>query len=80
MTDFTQADLMTAIITPFNEQGEVDYPGLEELTEHLLKTGSRGFVIGGTTGETATMTHDEKIQLYTKFAQIVNNRVPVIAG
>ncbi|MCT6892011.1 MAG: dihydrodipicolinate synthase family protein, partial [Lactobacillus sp.] len=56
MTDFTQADLMTAIITPFNEQGEVDYPGLEELTEHLLKTGSRGFVIGGTTGETATMT------------------------
>ncbi|MCX8736639.1 4-hydroxy-tetrahydrodipicolinate synthase [Lactobacillus sp. B4026] len=71
---------MTAIITPFNEQGEVDYPGLEELTEHLLKTGSRGFVIGGTTGETATMTHDEKIQLYTKFAQIVNNRVPVIAG
>lgn len=80
MTDFTQADLMTAIITPFNEQGEVDYPGLEELTEHLLKTGSRGFVIGGTTGETATMTHDEKIQLYTKFARIVNNRVPVIAG
>lgn len=80
MTDFTQADLMTAIITPFNEQGEVDYPGLAELTEHLLKTGSRGFVIGGTTGETATMTHDEKIQLYTKFARIVNNRVPVIAG
>lgn len=80
MIDFTQVDLMTAIITPFNEEGKVDYPGLEKLTEHLMKTGSRGFVIGGTTGEAATMTHDEKIELYTKFAQIVNGRVPVIAG
>lgn len=80
MTDFTNADLLTALITPFNEQGEVDYPGLKELTELLLATGSRGFVIGGTTGETATMNHDEKIELYTRFAEIVAGRVPVIAG
>ena len=80
MTDFTKADLITAIITPFNKQGNIDYPGLEKLTEHLISTGSRGFVIGGTTGETPTMTHDEKIKLYTRFAQIINGRVPVIAG
>lgn len=80
MTNFDKADLMTAIITPFKKEGEVDYPGLKRLTEHLLNTGSNGFVIGGTTGETATMTHDEKIALYTKFAQIVDHRVPVIAG
>lgn len=80
MADFTRADLLTAIITPFNKQGEVDYPGLEKLTEHLIVTGSRGFVIGGTTGETPTLSHDEKIELYTKFAQIINGRVPVIAG
>ena len=80
MTNFDKADLMTAIITPFNKEGKVDYPGLKELAEHLINTGSNGFVIGGTTGETATMTHDEKIELYTKFAQIIAGRVPVIAG
>ena len=80
MTNFDKADLMTAIITPFNKEDKVDYPGLKELTEHLINTGSNGFVIGGTTGETATMTHDEKIELYTKFAQIIAGRVPVIAG
>ena len=80
MINFDKADLMTAIITPFNKEGKVDYPGLKELTEHLINTGSNGFVIGGTTGETATMTHDEKIELYTKFAQIIAGRVPVIAG
>ena len=80
MTNFDKADLMTAIITPFNKEDKVDYPGLKELTEHLINTGSNGFVIGGTTGETTTMTHDEKIELYTKFAQIIAGRVPVIAG
>ena len=80
MTNFDKANLMTAIITPFNKEGKVDYPGLKELTEHLINTGSNGFVIGGTTGETATMTHDEKIELYTNFAQIIAGRVPVIAG
>ena len=80
MTNFDKADLMTAIITPFNKEDKVDYPGLKELAEHLINTGSNGFVIGGTTGETATMTHDEKIELYTKFAQIIAGRVPVIAG
>ena len=80
MTNFDKADLMTAIITPFNKEGKVDHPGLKELTEHLINTGSNGFVIGGTTGETATMTHDEKIELYTNFAQIIAGRVPVIAG
>lgn len=80
MTNFDKADLMTAIITPFNKEDKVDYPGLKRLTEHLLNTGSTGFVIGGTTGETATMTHDEKIELYTKFVQIIAGRVPVVAG
>lgn len=80
MIDFTDTDIITAIITPFNEQGAIDYAGLEQLTEHLIATGSRGFVIGGTTGESPTLTHEEKITLYTRFAQIIDGRVPVIAG
>lgn len=74
------ADLLTAIITPFTEDGEIDFASLTELTNNLIDQGCNGFVIGGTTGETPTLTHDEKITLYTRFGQIVNGRVPVIAG
>ncbi|WP_461243422.1 4-hydroxy-tetrahydrodipicolinate synthase [Secundilactobacillus muriivasis] len=80
MTTLENVDLMTAIITPFDDNDQINYDALERLTNHLLETGSRGFVIGGTTGETPTLSHDEKIELYTRFAQIINGRVPVIAG
>lgn len=74
------ADIMTAIITPFGDNGTINFDALERLTNHCLETGSRGFVIGGTTGETPTLTHDEKIELYTRFAQIVAGRGVIIAG
>lgn len=78
---FENVDLMTAIITPFNDEGtEINFDALENLTNHLLETGSKGFVIGGTTGETPTLSEAEKLELYTKFAEIVNGRVPIIAG
>lgn len=73
-------DLMTAIITPFDENDQIDYDALAKLTEHLLSTGSQGFVIGGTTGETPTLSEDEKLTLYQKFVKIVAGRVPIIAG
>ena len=74
------ADLLTAIVTPFDDQGQVDFASLEKLTNYLIDQGSNGFVIGGTTGETPTLTHDEKIQLYEEFGKMVAGRVPVIAG
>lgn len=74
------ADLLTAIVTPFNDHDEIDFDALEKLTNYLIKEGCNGFVVGGTTGETPELTHDEKIELYTRFGQIVNGRVPVIAG
>lgn len=77
---FENVDLMTAIITPFNKQGLIDFEALKKLTKHLLSTGSKGFVIGGTTGETPTLTEDEKLQLYRRFVEIVDSRVPIIAG
>ncbi|PMD70705.1 4-hydroxy-tetrahydrodipicolinate synthase [Companilactobacillus nuruki] len=77
---FENVDLMTAIITPFDKQGLIDFEALKKLTEHLLSTGSKGFVIGGTTGETPTLTEDEKLQLYRRFVEIVDSRVPIIAG
>ena len=74
------ADLLTAIVTPFNEQNELDFASLAKLTNHLIEQGSNGFVIGGTTGETPTLSHDEKLALYREFAKIIDGRVPVIAG
>jgi len=77
---FDNADLMTAIITPLDKENKIDFEALRKLTEHLLSTGSKGFVIGGTTGETPTLTETEKLDLYRKFVDIVDGRVPIIAG
>jgi len=77
---FENADLMTAIITPFDDDQKVDFTSLKKLTEHLLATGSKGFVIGGTTGETPTLTETEKLELYRNFVDIVAGRVPIVAG
>ncbi|MCT6848876.1 MAG: 4-hydroxy-tetrahydrodipicolinate synthase [Apilactobacillus kunkeei] len=73
-------DIMTAIITPFDDNGNIDYAALERVTQHCLENGSRGFVIGGTTGETPTLTTEEKIELYTRFGAMVGDSAYVIAG
>lgn len=80
MMDLKAADLMVAIVTPFTEANEINYPALDQLTEHLLANGANGFVIGGTTGETPTLSHDEKLALYRHFGALVAGRVPVVAG
>lgn len=77
---FSDVDLMTAIITPFDEELRINYKALKKLTEHLLNNGTKGFVIGGTTGETPTLTEVEKLDLYRNFAEFVDGRVPIIAG
>ena len=74
------ADFMVAIITPFDENNQINYPALDRLTDHLLEKGANGFVIGGTTSETPTLSHDEKLALYKHFGAYVHGRVPVIAG
>lgn len=80
MMTLAKTDLLTAIVTPFTADNQIDFASLEKLTNHLLDQGSNGFVIGGTTGETPTLTHDEKLALYREFGKIVAGRVPVIAG
>lgn len=80
MTNLLNSDLLTAIVTPFDAEGKIDFASLEKLTNYLINQGVNGFVVGGTTGETPTLSHDEKIALYEHFGQIVNHRVPVIAG
>ncbi|WP_188633300.1 4-hydroxy-tetrahydrodipicolinate synthase [Lentibacillus kapialis] len=71
---------MTAMVTPFDANGQVDFAKTTKLIEYLLSNGSEGLVIGGTTGESPTLTTDEKIALFRHTVKMVNNRVPVIAG
>lgn len=72
--------IITALVTPFNQDGSINYDELEQLTDHLIQHGSDGFVIGGTTGEGPNLSHDEKISLFSRFVEIVDGRAKIIAG
>jgi len=68
-----------ALITPF-KNGEIDWPSFENLVEWHIEQGSHGLVPCGTTGESPTLSHDEHMAITAKCAQVVNGRIPVIAG
>ncbi|WP_060680160.1 4-hydroxy-tetrahydrodipicolinate synthase [Virgibacillus halodenitrificans] len=72
--------VLTAMVTPFNPRGEVDYDQTTKLIEYLIEHGTDGLVIAGTTGESPTLTSAEKIDLFKHVVKVVNKRIPVIAG
>jgi 4-hydroxy-tetrahydrodipicolinate synthase len=72
--------VVTAMVTPFNENLEVNYDAAQALAELLVQTGSSGLVVSGTTGESPTLTHGEKITLFRKVKEAVGNRAAVLAG
>ncbi|MBJ7687500.1 4-hydroxy-tetrahydrodipicolinate synthase [Weissella confusa] len=77
---YENIELITAIITPFTANDQIDYVALDRLADRLMHDGTQGFVIGGTTGESPTVTHDEKIALYTHFAAHIGDRGVVVAN
>src|SRR5690606_7032835 len=60
--------------------GEIDYPATRNLINHLIANGSDGLVVAGTTGESPTLSNEEKVELFKFTVEVVNGRVPVIAG
>lgn len=72
--------LLTAMVTPFNADGSVNYEKAAELAEWLINNGSDGLVVAGSTGEAATMSTEEKLELFRVVVKRINKRVPVIAG
>lgn len=72
--------VMTAMVTPFDERGDIDYPATKNLINHLLANGTDALVIAGTTGESPTLTAEEKVELFKFTVQTVAGRAPVIAG
>lgn len=78
--DLKNSHIMTAMVTPFGKDGNVDYELLKKLIAHLLSTGTDGILVSGTTGEGPTLTEEEKIELIEKTVEYVAGRVPVVAG
>jgi 4-hydroxy-tetrahydrodipicolinate synthase len=72
--------LLTAMITPFDEDGGIDYPQARKLAKGLTDSGTDGLVIGGTTGESPSMSDDEKIRLFAEVKEEVGDSASVIAG
>ena len=71
---------LVAIVTPMHEDGSLDLDSLAGLIEHHIEAGTDGIISVGTTGESATLSHDEHQVVIGKTIQCVNGRIPVIAG
>lgn len=71
---------LVALVTPMLESGEIDYAKLEKLIDFHVAQGSHGLVIAGTTGESATLDFDEHCELLNRSREMINKRLPMIAG
>lgn len=69
-----------AIVTPFKENKEVDYDRFRDLIEFQIKGGTDCIVVVGTTGEASTLSHEEHLECIRFCVEVVNKRVPVVAG
>ena len=72
--------LLTAMVTPFDEQGQVDYDQAKRLANALLDSGSDGVIVSGTTGESPTLSTEEKLRLFAEVKGGIGDRGVVIAG
>ena len=72
--------VLTAMVTPFTDSGEVDYTEVKRLAQHLIENGNDSILACGTTAETPTLTHDEKINIVKAVKEAVGDKVPVLVG
>lgn len=77
---YNAGEIITAMVTPFKENFEVDYEALEKLVNHLIATGTDAILVAGTTGECPTLSHEEEWDVLKFVIKIVNKRVKVIMG
>ena len=73
-------EVLTAMITPFTDSGEVDYDKVWRLSRYLVDNGSDGLVVTGTTGESPVLTSDEKVAIYRAVVEAVGERATIVAG
>jgi len=73
-------EVLTAVVTPFGRDGSVDFEGFRELAQHLVESGSDGLVVAGTTGESPTLSDDERLELFRVAVDTLRGRGTVVAG
>jgi 4-hydroxy-tetrahydrodipicolinate synthase len=73
-------EVLTAIVTPFNGDGAVNIDGFKRLCAHLVDNGSDGLVVAGTTGESPTLSDEERLELFAAAVETVGDRASVVAG
>ena len=77
---YDAGEVITAMVTPFNEKREIDYPAVERLARHLADTGSDAVLVAGTTGESPTLTHDEEYELLYAVKGTLSGDAKIIMG
>jgi 4-hydroxy-tetrahydrodipicolinate synthase len=73
-------NVLTAIVTPFDEDGAVDFDAFQQLARHLVANGSDGIVVAGTTGESPTLSDSERLDLVRAALEAVGEEASVVAG
>jgi len=77
---YDAGEIITAMVTPFNEKRDIDFGALERLTRHLMESGSDAILVTGTTGESPTLTHEEEYEILYAVKGIVSGAKKVIMG
>ena len=72
--------MLTAMVTPFNKDGSIDWAGVETLADHLVKTGHDGIAVNGTTGEAPTTKSSEKLEIIRIVKNVVGSKITVLSG
>ncbi|MGN7398895.1 4-hydroxy-tetrahydrodipicolinate synthase [Cytobacillus praedii] len=70
----------TAMVTPFDRKGHIDFSKTTQLINHLIENGTESLVVAGTTGESPTLSKEEKLALFQHVVKVVDKRIPVVAG
>ncbi len=70
----------TAMVTPFDKKGHIDFQKITQLVNYLIENGTDSLVIAGTTGESPTLSKEEKLALFDHVVKVSDKRIPVIAG
>jgi 4-hydroxy-tetrahydrodipicolinate synthase len=73
-------EVLTAAVTPFKDDGSIDFERFRELAQYLVESGSDGLVVAGTTGESPTLSDDERLELFRVAVDTLNGRATVVAG
>ena len=75
---YDAGEVITAMVTPFNDKREVDYEKVEALAYQLVNTGSDAVLVTGTTGESPTLTYEEEFEILSSAKRAVSNNGKVI--